>query len=732
MTLWVAAQWPREIALKDGGKITIYQPQPESLNGNKLSGRAAVSIKKTSKDEPIFGAVWSEGILSTDMNSRTAILESIKITRSKFPGIENEDDLKKLASLLEQEVPKWQLEITLDDINTSIARENKQAQDDFKTNPPTILYSNEASQLVLIDGKPEIKKDKDMDMEKVMNTPFLIVKAPEDRKYYLFNAGFWYRSDDVLNGYTYTTSLPKHVKSLDEQIRKQMKENSSAQPKDTKTKEEDKPVKIIVSTEPAELVQTKGEPQYKSIEGTGLLYVANTPNDLFKDINTQKNYVLLAGRWYAAATMKGSWEYIPADKLPADFAKIPEGSEKDGVLVSVAGTKAAEEAVMDAQIPQTAKVDRKTATTKVEYDGEPRFERIEGTSIELAVNTSNTVMRANGKYFAVENGIWFESTSAKGPWRVSTERPTDVDKIPPSSQAYNTKYVYIYDTTPEYVYVGYTPSYLNCYVYGPTIIYGTGWYYRPWYGSYYYPRPVTWGFGMSYNPWTGWSMNFGFSTGWFHMGFSSGGMYMGFGYSGWFGPPMYRPPYRPPYWGGGYYGGRGNNYGNVNINIGEININKGQTNNLYNRRPGVSTRDVNRRPGGSSINNSTAKPGVSTRPSTPGANTKLPQSRPTPRPSTTEKNNVISDRDGNIMRKDDKGNWSTRDNQTNQWKPADQNRVNNVQRDQMNRDRSNMRYNNYQRDVPNRSYQPSTRPSPSTRPAQRPAARPAGGIKRGR
>src|SRR5205085_10086703 len=129
--------------------------------------------------------------------------------------------------------------------------------------------------------------------------------------------------------------------------------------------------------------------------------------------------------------------------------KIPEGSPKDNVLSSVAGTDAAREAVMDAQIPQTAKVDRKTASTNVQYNGTPEFKSIPGTDLESAVNTSSSVMRYRGTYYAVDNGVWFQSNNPEGPWEVATDRPDEVDRIPPSSPLYNTKYVYVYDVTPD-------------------------------------------------------------------------------------------------------------------------------------------------------------------------------------------------------------------------------------------------------------------------------------------
>ncbi|MBK8883731.1 MAG: hypothetical protein IPN67_15545 [Bacteroidales bacterium] len=49
--------WPKVIKSKKG-EITIYQPQPETLDGTLLSGRAAVSVKAADSKRPVFGAVW--------------------------------------------------------------------------------------------------------------------------------------------------------------------------------------------------------------------------------------------------------------------------------------------------------------------------------------------------------------------------------------------------------------------------------------------------------------------------------------------------------------------------------------------------------------------------------------------------------------------------------------------------------------------------------------------------
>jgi hypothetical protein len=400
----------------------------------------------------------------------------------------------------------------------------------------------------------------------------------------------------------------------------------------------------------------------------------------------------------------------------------------------VAGTPEAADAKIDAQVPQTAKVDRKTAKCTVTYDGSPKFSAIENTSLQLAENSNITVIKtSDGKYYAVQNGVWFISTSPNGPWKVSDDRPADVDKIPPSNSAYNTKYVYIYDQTPDYVYMGYTPGYLGCYIYGPTVVYGTGFYYRPWYGAMYYPRPVTFGFGFSYNPWTGWNMSWGmsFNFGWFHMGFGGGTAYGGWGMGGgWFGPPAFMPPPRPWGWNGGYYGPRpAYGYGprpNVNINrpvnINNVNINvnnnnRYRNNNIYNKASGVTTRDINR----GNITNQNIRQNNTNRMGANGGgvqNQRLNNTTTRPanvaRPSTGQSNNVMADRDGNVFQKDKQGNWQQRNNGN--WKPANNDRTQQLNRDNIDRNRGTERMNNFQNrgggGMQNRSM-PQSRPAPA-------------------
>lgn len=661
--------WPREIVTPGGVVITLYQPQNESMDGNILKSRTVITIKKSKKEEPVFGVFWSDSKVNTDLDTRMATLANFVVTDLKFPDTISEANLKTLKTLLEEEIPKWNLEVSVDEITATLENNPKVQKDEFNTEVPKIIYANKLTTLILIDGKPIIKMDDKLKMEKVINTPFLIVKEPVTSYYYLYVGKYWYKSKSIDKGWSVASEMAASIEELNAEILQKAKE-SAGQGAVADSVATD----IIVSKEPAELIQTVGREDFASIPGTILLYATNSPNNIFKYVQDQNIYILLSGRWFKSAKIEGPWSYVPSDKLPAEFAKIPEGSEKDIVLASVAGTDAAREAVMEAQIPQTAKVDRNTAKCTVTFDGEPKFEAIEGTELWLASNASLTVLRSENKYYAVDNGVWFVSDNAAGPWAVSENRPADVDKIPAQNQAYNVKYVYVYDSTPEYVYMGYTPGYMGCYVYGSTVIYGTGYYYPPYYGSVYYPYPATYGYGMYYNPYAGWGMAV-------TIGFAYGAMYGGY-YGGYWGPPMYHPPYHHHHPGGGGYYGHGNRPAHYD-GYGPRVSNGMQGNNIYNQRNGVSTRPAgagnagNARPSTSDMSGNRASAGT--------------RDIQAPSRSSKASNNMYSDRSGNVYRNDKSGNWQQRSN--NSWSNAGSSNRQQLDQSQQMRDRSNTRTN---------------------------------------
>ncbi len=628
-------KWPKELAIKDY-TVTLYQPQYDEFRENTLEGRMALSVKQK-KEDPIFGAMFFKARLATDLETRTAILEKLDIERLMFPGVEDSAKVAQFTQLLIEEIESKDVVMSLDRITASLSEveDLKALSVQLNNEPPAIYFRTSPSVLVSIDGDPILKELEGAGFEYVVNTPFFIVK--KGSSYYIKGGKFWYSSSSLSTGYQETKKVPSDIEKF-------ANDNLPDDELDSISEAITEAPDLIVVTSPSELVMTDGAPDYASIEGTSLLYVSNTTSDIIMDINTQQHYVLLGGRWFASKSLSdGDWHFIEPEQLPTDFSDIPETSDMANVRASVPGTPEAQDALLEQSIPQTAEVDRRNTTVEVQWDGSPKFEKIKDTDVSVAKNSDKTVLLINGKYYCVDDAIWFVSDEPEGPWVVSDVRPDEVDQIPPESEAYNVKYVYIYESTPEVVYVGYLPGYTWSYVYGGCVVYGTGYWYRPWYGYYYYPRPVTWGFGVHWNPWTGWGFSFGFSYGWIGWSFHP--------YAGWWGPRGYYAGYRHGYHRGyhhGYY--HGYRHGAAR---GYAAGYRAANNNVYRNRPsGVRTAQPSTLPANRNLNN---------------------KARPSTRP-----NNMYTDRNGNVYERNKNGSWENRNNQ-----PSSR------QRDVQSRERSN-------------------------------------------
>jgi hypothetical protein len=661
--------WPREVALGEG-TLTMYQPQPETLVGNQLSGRAAASYTEQGMTSPTFGTVWFTGRVDADDSTDRAQVRDIVVTRARWPEVTDDAERRVTESLTRTlgdavvPISATQLELSL--ATAEIERESLEGLND---EPPQILFSSEVAELLQYDGPPRTLPIPDTDLEQVANAPFAVIKQGGD--YYLSGGKTWYTSRDPMGPWNPIDAPPAEVERI-------VPPDTSSIPAPVP------PARIIVATEPSELVVTDGPPAWLPIGLGDLLYVENTETPIVRDVATNEVYLLLSGRWFRSRSLDGPWTFVRGDQLPAAFSEIPPASDLGGARVSVAGTPEAEDAILDMYVPQTAAIKRSEAKLEVTYDGPPKFEQIEGTNIEYAVNTDAQVLKVDGRYYACDNAVWFVSQNAIGPWALADDIPEDeFVHIPPSSVAHNLTHVHVYDSTPEVVYVGYTPGYRWSYPYYGVPVYGTGWYYPPYWGpSYYYPRPPSYGFHVGYNPWGGWSFGFSWSYGFMNVGIGFGGGYGGY----------YRPGYRPG-WGGGYYP-PGGYRPPVFINTGDINIGNRVTPVVRpEARPAIANAADRR---GSLYNEGPNRDRVAD-PATLERAAQVRADRMAKGP-----NNVLADRDGNIYQRLPGGGWNSREEAT--WKPT----------------------------VPEtrpggtRPTTPVTRPAvPETRPAPRPETRPA-------
>lgn len=681
-------KWPRVIETPQA-KIVIYQPQVEDLSKNHLNTRFAASVQGVDMKEPKYGAVWTEARIEIQRDERIVHLVAIENVRSRFPNATPEQE-KWFADVLKQEIPKWDLVLSIDQLiaGLEVEQERVKKEQALNNDPPKILYVNKPAALVLVDGEPILEPIENTELMAVINTPFPMVFRKADKTYYLIGKEIWYRSRNVPGRWEETSDPPADVAALE----REASDDEDAESSVTAD------MIVLGATEPTELLSVDGDPQFVPFSGNNLMYVENTDNDLLFEVDTERYYLLLSGRWYTAKELDGAWSYVPPDQLPEVFSDISADSAKGDLRASVPGTEEAKEAVLDAQIPETTAVKRSDAKLTVEYDGKPEFKSIEGTEIDYAINTATPVILSKGKYYAVDNGIWFVAPSENGPWVAADSVPAEVQDIPPSSPVNHIKYVYIYDSTPEVVYVGYTPGYTGCYIHHGVVVYGTGYHYRPWYRHHYYPRPCTYGFSVRYSSYHGWSLGFSFYHGpfSFHFGRAWGPPRHG----GWWGPPRYRPPYyRPPHYRPKPSRPPGHRPPGNRPPVAKPPIAKPPGGGKPSQLP-AGQRPNNRPASGNLYDNRPARPGGDRgRPATADRRENRQVGKPTTLP-----NDVLSDRQGNVYRKGQNG-WEQR--QGGGWQQPTESRPSNP------------------------SQKPVQRPSGSVQqPSQRPAQQPAGSVQK--
>ena len=206
----------------------------------------------------------------------------------------------------------------------------------------------------------------------------------------------------------------------------------------------------------------------------------------------------------------GPWTFATLT-LPDDFKNIPLEHPRSRVLAAVPGTSQAVDAVLLAQVPQTARVNKKTLKApEVAYAGEPQFVADTKTTppVERAVNTDKDILKVGDLYYMCFQGVWFVSKAPTGPWEVTGSVPEQIYEIPVSSPAYNVTYVTVEDDDDDGVVFAAAAAYTGVMIAWGCAVWGTGYYYPPYYygGGYYpayYGRYPSYGYGASYNPWTG-------------------------------------------------------------------------------------------------------------------------------------------------------------------------------------------------------------------------------------
>jgi hypothetical protein len=545
--------WPR--SWTEGAlTLSLFQPEVQRWEGGALALRAAAQVRKGERQT--YGLVHLEARTEVDAARQVVRLVEVRVTRTEFPAVAGKE--ARWRELFGRHVAdRWELPLDKLQADAAVAEaERARAALPPRNDPPAFVFRTAPALLVLTDGEPSWRAVEGTALERVANTRPLLLRDPASGRVWLRLLDGWMTAPALDQRFevaargappaletarAWAAGQPQ-IDLLDGQPPPDGEPVPGAQRPAPPTLAAGAP-EVVVARTPTELIVTEGEPQLEPIAGTALAAWKNTTADVLVDTVRHALYVLVAGRWFTAPSGAGPWSWVAPEALPADFRRIPPGSTRESVLSSVPGTTQAREAQIANQVPQTATVRRSEARFTPSYDGAPRLEPIEGTALRYVLNASTPVIEvAPGQWYAVQGGVWFTSASAQGPWVAASFVPPAVYAIPASSPVHAVTYVRVYDSTPDLIFVGYTPGYLGTYV-GPggMVVYGTGYPYRGWLGRSWWGPPVTYGYGvrLGWSSWGGWGLSM--SWGWCPPGYG-----WGYGVSPYWGPPgYYRPTYGP-------------------------------------------------------------------------------------------------------------------------------------------------------------------------------------------
>ncbi len=370
--------WPRELS-SGSDTFSIFQPQYDRWQQGRLDGRSAVAVETQASPEPRYGVIWFTARTQVDKETGTVTLEDLIVSRADFPTVP--DGGAGYLAALQRSLSAAPLTIALDRLQAELEVEQAESPGGVvavRNDPPRIIVSEGPALLVRIDGQPALRAVPGTTLLRVINTRILLLLDRSAGRYYLWLRNQWLAAPTLDGPWAAAIDPPASLEAAKQAAVQggQVDLLADVDPALAALLQAGSTPTVYVSTAPAELLVVRGRPAFAPVAATALLEVTNADEDLFLYTPEQAYYVLLSGRWFRAPSLQGPWQFVSGDRLPPDFARIPESHPKGEVLASVPGTPQAREAVIANDIPQTATISRR-AQLDVRYDGAPRFKAIE-------------------------------------------------------------------------------------------------------------------------------------------------------------------------------------------------------------------------------------------------------------------------------------------------------------------------------------------------------------------
>jgi len=195
------------------------------------------------------------------------------------------------------------------------------------------------------------------------------------------------------------------------------------------------PPKIIVSTEPAILLQTDGKAVLSPVKGVeGLQFVVNTNWDLFKTADPDGAYYLRDEKsWLTSRSLEGGW--ASATQLPDPLTRLPDDESWKDTRAAIPAAPFEE-----GRVPKV--IYAESPAEMLLFDGAPKLEPVARTRLEWVANTTSDVFfhQGNRLWYALLSGRWFSAASLEGPWTFATPTlPPDFQEIADDAPYYQVR-----------------------------------------------------------------------------------------------------------------------------------------------------------------------------------------------------------------------------------------------------------------------------------------------------
>jgi hypothetical protein len=417
--------WPF-VLTSEGTTFEVHQPVVETWDSGVLTASSVVVAQPGGQADPVAGSIMIKAVTEVDSAAGIASLVDTEVLGVNFPaGVDKTEAWREFLRFAVppkvQTVPAAALES-----GRNVAETRERAAT-TAVPAPHIIVSERPAVLVYIDGTPRYVAVKGTNMVGVLNTRVLLLKDPAGI-YYLHLYDGWVRAA-ALDGPWEIAPTPPDTRGLLQAARESGRANLLVGKADANGKRpvlsaERLPV-IHATMQPTALIVTDGLPRYAGVVGTTTLeYAVNSSAPLFRDTTAGDVYVRVDGFWFRAAN------------LPVDFSAVPGDSSKRDLNVVAA--------------------DPRTATLSVSLDGDPVLEPIRGTQLNYVANASVPIIQIDiDNWYAVQNGVWFRSTEATGPWTVTNRVPPQIYAIPPGVPIYHAIHSRVMASSTDVTYYGY-------------------------------------------------------------------------------------------------------------------------------------------------------------------------------------------------------------------------------------------------------------------------------------